>query len=268
VSFLLKSQKSKLSNVTPKRLQLLVATVRFLNSSRILRTYFAIVSLSLLEDRDDMKIEEIGSDGTGQQLEIKQNSASQSAVHPITALISSVASFVFQTIGTLFHATNSYERKDGFWTTKADETKTGIFTELVPRSSQRENWYSVTPYIAEFWNTVSNVAFIAVGILQGSPELVVAGCASALSHAIPKKWLLTVDKISVGLVLTRVVRERELFFENPWLALPLALAGVINVADTYISRRTTSCAPHVFWHVSSAFLANVVLQSINAKKLT
>ena len=72
----------------------------------------------------------------------------------------------------------AFSRGDGFWTQTSDESKTGFFQKLTERKSQRENWYKISPYIAEFCCAISNVGFLYVGAKHQCPELVFAGLAS------------------------------------------------------------------------------------------
>jgi hypothetical protein len=57
-----------------------------------------------------------------------------------------------------------FKRDAGFWTSPTDEEKQGFFDHLTPVESQREDWYAVTPYIAEFWCTISNSGLLGVGL--------------------------------------------------------------------------------------------------------
>lgn len=175
-------------------------------------------------------------------------------------------------LGTLFiclmtaSAGNAFERNAGYWSNPGDETSTSFFGKLTDSKSQRENWYAVTPYCAEFWCTLSNIGFLYVGIKENSPELLFAGCASMLSHSIPKRWLLYVDKIGVLLVLSKLLREYKTFYNNPALLLPVAALGGINYLDMHLARKKSITWPHVLWHLSAAFVANFLLTA--SKKCT
>ncbi|MBS1987716.1 hypothetical protein JST56_01860 [Candidatus Dependentiae bacterium] len=155
-----------------------------------------------------------------------------------------------------------FERENGFWTNQDDEAKIDFFGKLTDPKSQRENWYKVSPYVAEFLCTISNTGFIYAGIQNNSPELILAGIASILSHSIPKEWLLYVDKLGVALVISKVVREYQVVIDNPILLTPLALAGLINAADAYLARKKGWTLPHVAWHLSAAALAHYFLQYV------
>jgi hypothetical protein len=153
----------------------------------------------------------------------------------------------------------SFTRGDGFWSKSTDEEKTGFFNRLTESPSQRENWYQVTPYIAEFWCTVSNVGLLAVGFYRRSFELVFAGSASVVSHTIPKQWLLLVDKIGAALVVLKLFREYKVIIENPFLIKPVAALGMVFVTDVCLARLKGITLPHVIWHLSAAAVAGFAL---------
>jgi hypothetical protein len=152
-----------------------------------------------------------------------------------------------------------FSRGAGFWTTPADEKTTNFFKKLTPRESQRENWYQVTPYVAEFWCTVSNAALIGVGLYFGSPELVFAGSASVVSHAIPKQWLLYIDKVGVLLAASKAIRTYPVLINNPWLLAPIAGVAGLNALDAYCARKKGYTTPHVVWHCAAAAVAGLYL---------
>lgn len=155
---------------------------------------------------------------------------------------------------------SSFERNAGFWSNPIDESSNSFFGKLTDPKSQRENWYAVSPYIAEFWCALSNVGFIYVGIKDKSPELLFAGCASIASHTIPKQWLLYVDKLGVLVVLSKVIREYSTLKADPSLFLQLGTLGIINGTDAYLARNKGVTWPHVLWHLSAAYIAHCVLQ--------
>lgn len=147
-----------------------------------------------------------------------------------------------------------FSRGPGVWTNPSQENLTGFFEKLTDVNSQRENWYQVTPYVAEFWCTVSNVAIIYSGIVNDSLELVFAGVASTVSHAIPKQWLLQVDKLGVLVVAMRALKDYQVLIENPKLLIPLVGAVSLNLIDAHLARSTGATWPHIVWHCTSAGL--------------
>lgn len=75
-------------------------------------------------------------------------------------------------------STYSFERGAGYWSNPTDEASTVFFRALTAHESQRENWYAVTPYIAEFWCALSNAGFIYAGIKHKSPHVIVSMSSS------------------------------------------------------------------------------------------
>ena len=153
-----------------------------------------------------------------------------------------------------------FTREAGFWSNQQDELKTDFLGKLTDPKSQREDWYKVTPYSAEFWCTISNLGFIYTGIKNKSPEIVFAGAASIVSHSIPKQWLLYVDKIGVLIALSRIVREYKFIIQQPKYLLLAGAAGLINIIDAYCARNYAQTMPHVFWHISAALLTDYFLK--------
>jgi hypothetical protein len=175
--------------------------------------------------------------------------------------LSSTRSAVPDLWNRIFHPTDPvFERNQGVWSSPSDENNTGVFNKLTEPKSQRENWYKVTPYVAEFWCTLSNVGFIVVGIYRKSPELVFAGLASIVSHTVPLQWLLTVDKIGVLIALTKLFREYKVIVQHPILLVPIAALGLIGLTDIYGARVKGITWPHVVWHLSAAAVAEMFLR--------
>lgn len=135
----------------------------------------------------------------------------------------------------------------------------GIFSKETEPESHRENWYAVTPYIAEFWCTLSNIGFLYVGWKHKSPELLFAGCASILSHAVPKQWLLYIDKVGVLVGLSKFAREYKTIQNQPTLLLPLLGIGALNTLDRYVARQHGKTWSHILWHLGAAAIADYAL---------
>jgi hypothetical protein len=160
-----------------------------------------------------------------------------------------------------------FERKKGYWSSPEDEGNLGVFDKLTDRKSQREDWYNVSEYVAEFWCTLSNAGFIIAGLHRKSPVLIFAGAASIVSHAVPKQWLLTIDKVGVLIVIAKLIQEYKVLVTNPILLAPIAALGVINIMDTYLAARVRGKTwPHVVWHISAACVADIALGVANKQR--
>ena len=116
-----------------------------------------------------------------------------------------------------------------------------------------------TPYVAESWHTVSNAALLGVCLYYDSPELIFAGTASVASHAIPKQWLLYVDKIGVLCAASKAVRTYPVILNNPWLLAPIAGVAGLNAIDAYCARKKGYTTPHIAWHCGAAAVAGLYL---------
>ncbi len=159
-----------------------------------------------------------------------------------------------------------FSRGNGFWTHPRQEYTTDFFYKLTDVNSQREDWYVVTPYIAEFWCAISNITIIYAGVRNKSPELVFAGCASVVSHSIPLQWLLYVDKFGVLLVVMQVLRYYREVMKKLKLIWLLPLAGFFNLLDSQLARRKGLTMPHVLWHCASAIIADYFLRAVSVSK--
>ena len=164
-----------------------------------------------------------------------------------------------------------FERASGFWTNSKDEIKQDFFHKLTDSKSQRENWYQVTPFIAEFYCAISNIGFIYVAWKYKCIELLFAGIASIISHSIPKQWLLYVDKLGVIIAFSKLTREFNVILQYPWLIIPIVMCGTINIFDAYLARTKdltsrhiiSYCTiTHVIWHFSSAFMSHIFLSKL------
>jgi hypothetical protein len=153
----------------------------------------------------------------------------------------------------------AFSRGDGYWSTKADERASGMLQKLTSPTSQCENWYKVMPYIAEFWCTLSNIPMLAVGAYYRSPELLLAGTASAVSHAVPKNWLNKTDIICAALAASKVIRTYPVLLNHPWLLVPIAITGGLQVIDQFWGRKNGTCVPHVLWHCAVAVAGGMYL---------
>jgi hypothetical protein len=60
------------------------------------------------------------------------------------------------------------DKYQGFWGNPTG-LETNFFSKFTDISSQREDWYKISPYVAEFWCAISNIPFIYFGI-RAYPE--------------------------------------------------------------------------------------------------
>lgn len=130
-----------------------------------------------------------------------------------------------------------------------------FLTAITDEKSRREEYYQISNYIAEFFCTISNLGLFAVGIYFKDFAVLLAASFSAISHAIPLQRLNDLDKIGVLAIFIKAAISYKLFMERPELLAWGAGALVVNVLDTYISRRhldRIGPSLHVLWHLSAA----------------
>lgn len=134
--------------------------------------------------------------------------------------------------------------------------------------SQRENWYEISPYIAEFACFTSNLAILGVGIHDNSYSTIFAGLMSAFSHAIPMQFTHDLDMLgvaSIGLVVT--YNTYTVLNSNSALYSGL-FALAMNATDTILSRKyskTFGSWLHVGWHLSAAYALHNLNNTIAIK---
>lgn len=158
-----------------------------------------------------------------------------------------------------------FSRGAGYWSAPEDEGKTGYFERLAEQETQREDWYVVTPYISEFWCSVSNLGLIYVGLKHKSPAAAFAGLASFAYHSCPKQWLLHVDRVGVLAAFLSFAKEYKVVKENPrFLAFPVAVLA-INGLDVVLGQYKGKTWPHAIWHLSAALMADRFLSCVANK---
>lgn len=130
------------------------------------------------------------------------------------------------------------DRGIGYWTRIQDYKINKFFYNPTDKKSQREDWYKVTPYVAEFYSTITNTPMLYVAALHmsqkpiGSAALACAGMASAISHAIPRHYLNTIDKIAAVGAVVGVAYDCNLFD-------PLILMNAMSNSSTGVPAITT-----------------------------
>jgi hypothetical protein len=132
------------------------------------------------------------------------------------------------------------------------------------------------PCIAEFYNTLSNLPFIAIGLLRLYSEdvlweyptepwmrlywlMVAAGVCSAVHHATVPYWTIVVDWLPIlasgGYCVWLGVLP--LISYGTWFKMGLAF--VIMVDDQLITRIPVPFG-HVFWHITAAYAVDSMYQ--------
>lgn len=125
-----------------------------------------------------------------------------------------------------------------------------------------EPHFTHTPFVAEWWNTLSNLPFVVIGLCRlwaGTPIVglytlfTAAGLCSAYHHAHPEHWTLVIDWMPIatsgllclwfGVVTT--ITAATLF--------KVALAFAVLVTDNFLGWPMPVPWGHVMWHVLAAY---------------
>lgn len=146
-----------------------------------------------------------------------------------------------------------------------------------------EPFFQVTPWIAEFWNTLSNLLFIIIGLARlyelseievwpmeevGINQLKLAyglyticGIASAIHHATTPRWTIVIDwmpiAISIGL---------NLYFGFLWSVGFASVFKVLLALSVLFSDHI--CTPinvpwgHCMWHLLAALAIDSCYQDV------
>jgi dihydroceramidase len=137
---------------------------------------------------------------------------------------------------------------------------------------QREEFYQVVPYIAEFWNTVSNLPFILIGLyrLKNGTSLgllyvlyALAGVCSGIHHATTPKWTIIIDWIPIASTIVIVLHY------GMWRFLSMNSVGKLSIALTALVLDhvwTPLPVPwgHVLWHLLAAWSIDAAYQELDS----
>lgn len=143
----------------------------------------------------------------------------------------------------------TFRRKDGRFV-KSDDS------HIVPLCNTHEDWFQHSEWVAELWCTITMLPLGVVGAwcLTGDHWLggllaLHATLASALSHAIPYRWLLQWDKVAANaLALWALTLFQWRLW--PWYAAPLAI-GALDMATRRAGHPVRGL--HPIWHCAGPF---------------
>src|SRR3972149_7490702 len=122
-----------------------------------------------------------------------------------------------------------------------------------------ENFYTHSRYIAEFWNTISNLPFIIIGFLRLSESnifqvnilyffFMMAGLCSAYHHSHPKKWTIIIDWIPISISIGLCFRY-SIFQYLSWISIFKLSIAFWSLITDHIWTPVNVPWGHVFWHI-------------------
>jgi hypothetical protein len=132
--------------------------------------------------------------------------------------------------------------------------------------------FVVSRHIAEFWNTLSNLPFVVLGVLRlvegQQPELqyayqlmILAGIASAIHHATTPKWTIVIDWIPIVLSMVHIWTMGYYGFISWATYFKFTLALVVLVTD-HIWTLVPVPWGHVMWHLLAAYSIDDLYQDV------
>ena len=135
-----------------------------------------------------------------------------------------------------------------------------------------EPFHTHTQWIAEFWNTMSNLPFILIGIVRLETQLVnfrplylqyqfmiFAGICSAIHHATTQKWTIIIDWIPI--VSSILLNLNYLSYAELPEILILLMAFFWLLTDHVVTPMPVPWG-HVVWHIMAAYSIDTFYQKI------
>jgi hypothetical protein len=151
------------------------------------------------------------------------------------------------------------------------------YTFIKQCSRKHEAHYNISSYICEFWNTISNLVFIIIGIIRLQdedlqlyyPELVIlyslftmAGFCSGLHHMLNFKYTIFIDWLPIASSIVYLIYHSyllEYFTLVSWLKIIFAF--VVLVSDHAYTIINVPWG-HVFWHILIGFAIDGAYQDV------
>lgn len=137
-----------------------------------------------------------------------------------------------------------------------------------------ETAFQVNPYIAEFWNTVSNAPLSVIGLLRlienyGNDSaieiayflMILTGICSAIHHATTPRWTIVIDWIPIASMLIYSVVTWNLMLISPAVVAEIVLSLAVLYSD-HILKIVPVPWGHVMWHLLAALSVDAFLQNM------
>lgn len=127
-----------------------------------------------------------------------------------------------------------------------------------------ESFYTVLPFVAEFWNTVSNLPLILIGLFRlvtysYEPKvqflyemMILAGVCSGIHHTLPMKHSIVLDWIPIAFTIYAWVEYQVYTYLTLVTWFKIGLAVTVLLTD-HVWTPIKVPWGHVFWHVLASF---------------
>lgn len=134
-----------------------------------------------------------------------------------------------------------------------------------------EKQFTHSPYIAEFFNTISNLPFILIAfcrIYEGTPLLdlytllIIIGVCSAIHHATTSKYTIIVDYAPIILSIYYFHSHNYYFCLTPTNYFEITLALFFLITDHVYTIIPVPWG-HVLWHVVAAYTIDTVYFTVS-----
>ena len=134
---------------------------------------------------------------------------------------------------------------------------------------ENEQFYNVTPHIAEFWNTLTNLPFILIGLYNilfyslnlnltiAYLLLIACGIGSGIHHASPHEWTLIIDWVpilsSIGFVLWSGI-----IYSISFISIMYTILAFSVLLTDHIFTPIPVPWGHCLWHILAAVTVNSI----------
>jgi hypothetical protein len=136
----------------------------------------------------------------------------------------------------------------------------------------QEPAYAVSDHIHEFYNTLTNIGFILIGVARlwkihdHADDVIIylyvnyifLGIGSGIHHAINHKYSIVIDWIPISFLIFQFLYYGVLHYVDLVGIIQFLLAIIVLFIDHFKKLGTL----HPFWHLLAAFALDTVLYSI------
>lgn len=129
-----------------------------------------------------------------------------------------------------------------------------------------EEHYLHSKSIAEFYCTLTNAGFFAVGYYYQDYATLAAAFFSTISHIKPLKGLIALDILAAGFVFLKLLSNYPLLINHPDILAAGLVTFTFGALDKFVGRNnlvTFGSLFHSGWHLSAAFALLLFNQALS-----